>query len=104
MVTKIPVTLEPIGSEQATNGQLAAPHTGAGLQVVKGKLPARVACKSMDRQKYLAEAKAAPLTRCSAQQPRTWVEGFKCGQLYRLCLSCTVDCIYDLCSSSQRGE
>jgi hypothetical protein len=31
----------------------AAPHTGAGLKV---KLPARVACKSMDRQKHLAEA------------------------------------------------
>jgi hypothetical protein len=52
MVTKISITLEPIGSEQATNGQLAAPHIGAGLQVVKVKLPARVACKSMDRQKY----------------------------------------------------
>src|SRR5262249_53006518 len=29
---------------------------GAGLQVVKVKLPARVACKSMDRQKHLAQA------------------------------------------------
>ena len=34
-------------------GSSAAPHTGAGLKV---KLPARVACKSMDRQKHLAEA------------------------------------------------
>ena len=35
----------------------AAPHTGAGLQVVKVKLSARVACKSMNHaQKYLAQA------------------------------------------------
>jgi len=39
------------------NGQRAAPHTGAGLQVVKVKLPARVACKSMNHaHKYLAQA------------------------------------------------
>jgi hypothetical protein len=55
--TKISVTLEPITSEQATKGQRAAPHTGAGLQLVKVKLPARVACKSMNRaQKHLAQA------------------------------------------------
>jgi hypothetical protein len=34
----------------------AAPDTKTGLHVVKVKLPARVACKSMDRQKQLAEA------------------------------------------------
>ena len=35
----------------------AAPHTGADLQVVKVKLPARVACKSMNHaQKYLSQA------------------------------------------------
>jgi xanthine/CO dehydrogenase XdhC/CoxF family maturation factor len=47
--TKISVTLEPITSEQATLRAAAALHTGAGLQVVKLKLPARVACKFMNR-------------------------------------------------------
>jgi hypothetical protein len=52
---KISVTLEPITSEQATNGQRLL-FTG-GLQIVKVKLPARVACKSMNHaQKYLSQA------------------------------------------------
>jgi hypothetical protein len=37
--TKISVTLEPITSEQATLRAAAAPHTGAGLQVVKVSCP-----------------------------------------------------------------
>ena len=50
---KISVTLEPITSEQATNGQRLLFIPG-GLQIVKVKLPARVACKSMNHaQKYL---------------------------------------------------
>jgi hypothetical protein len=40
--TKISVTFEPITSEQATKWAAAAPHTGAGLQVVKVKLTARL--------------------------------------------------------------
>jgi hypothetical protein len=54
--TKISVTLEPITSEQATNGQRLLFIPG-GLQIVKVKLPARVACKSMNHaQKYLSQA------------------------------------------------
>jgi hypothetical protein len=53
---KISVTLEPITSEQATNGQRLLFIPG-GLQIVKVKLPARVACKSMNHaQKYLSQA------------------------------------------------
>src|SRR2546430_8196012 len=53
---KISVTLEPITSEQATNGQRLLFIPG-GLHIVKVKLPARVACKSMNHaQKYLSQA------------------------------------------------
>ena len=54
---RISVTFEPITSEQATNGQRLLFIPG-GLQIVKVKLPARVACKSMNhaQKKYLSQA------------------------------------------------
>jgi len=48
---------EPSTSEQATKCAAGCSSYRAGLQVVKVKLPARVACKSMNHaQKYLVQA------------------------------------------------
>ena len=64
-------TPEPITSEQATKWAALLLIPGADLQVVKVKLPARVACKSMNHaQKYLVQAnqQIAELTVQAARQ------------------------------------